>query len=247
MQTFRYNIVSFSQIGKRLRNEDHLITGSIGDISFFMVCDGVGGQANGDIASRLVCLTFQDFFKDHANREINESYMEEALAKIRVAFEAHISRHPKSQQMATTLTLAILHPAGVSMFHLGDSRIYYFRNGKICYQTRDHSLINELIDNNIITTEEANGSNQNHIITRAVSSISSQSAHPSYHLQSDVQIGDTIFLCTDGVTESLSAGALIDLFTEHPDITDAAHQIKSICAQHSNDNYSGIIVQISDM
>jgi len=246
MYASRFITNSFSRTGKRSGNEDYLITGTVGEKAFFMVCDGVGGQTSGEVASRLVCETFQRFFYDNPQKEINESFIQEALSVIRASFDAHIRLHPESQQMATTLTLAILHPAGISMAHLGDSRIYYFRNGKILYQTRDHSLINELLDNDIISIEEAQNSNQKHVITRAVSAMSSQSAHPSYHLQTDVQTGDLIFLCSDGVTESLSPDALATIFKQDPDISDAIHRIESTCAQYSHDNHTGIIVQIID-
>ena len=234
-------------MGKRSGNEDFLITGAMGSKSFFMVCDGVGGQANGEVASRLACETFRQFFEENAHKEINESFVIEAISVIQTAFNAHISQNPESQQMATTLTLALIHPQGISLTHLGDSRIYYVRKGHILYQTRDHSLLNELLDKDIITPEEALSFKQKNIITRAVSAMSSQSAHPSYFLQTDVHIDDFLFLCTDGVTESLSADQLTHIFTDHPVIPDAVQAIEAACAQHSDDNHTGILVQIVDI
>ena len=247
MSTFSYKSLSFSHIGKRSGNEDYLITGTLGNKAFFMVCDGVGGQDQGEVASKLACESFKRFFEENAHKEIDELFVQEAISFIRADFEAHINQHPQAQQMATTLTLALLHPAGISFTHLGDSRIYYFRNGDIQYQTRDHSLINELIDKEIISWEEAQNSGQKHVITRAISATSSQSAHPSYHLQTDVQIGDIIFLCTDGVTENLSAHSLAQIVRNHQIISNIIEPIETTCAQFSNDNYSGILIQITDI
>ena len=247
MQTTPYKSVSFSHTGKRSGNEDYLVTGTVGAKSFFMVCDGVGGQDKGEVASRLACETFQRFFEENIHQEINESFIHQAISTIQAAFDAYIAQHPDAQQMATTLTLALLHPAGASMAHLGDSRIYYIRNGSILFQTRDHSLVNELLDKDIITLEEAQTSRQKHIITRAISAVSSQSAHPSYHLITDIQPGDIFFLCTDGVTESLSADALANIFRDHSCISEATRMIESSCARCSHDNHSGIIVQIIDV
>jgi protein phosphatase len=148
--------------------------------------------------------------------------------------------------MATTLTLAIYHPKGITMAHLGDSRIYYFRNNSILYQTRDHNLVNELVDNDIITPEEAHNSAQKHIITRAISAVASQSANPSCHLQADVQTGDLLFLCTDGVTESLSGDALSGIIRTHQHISEMIVAVEAACALNSDDNHSGIIIQIVD-
>ena len=209
-----------------------------------MVCDGVGGQDKGEVASSLACESFHHFFEENAHKEIDQTFIHEAISTIQAAFNAYISQHPEASQMATTLTLAILHPHGISMSHLGDSRIYYFRNGAILYQTRDHNLVNELIDNDIITPDEARHSTQKHIITRAVSAVASQSANPSYHLQTDLQTGDLLLLCTDGVTESLSSDALTHLCTLHPHLSDLTQAIEAACAQHSHDNHSAMIVQI---
>ena len=115
MHTTPYKSISFSHTGKRSGNEDCLVTGTVGNKVFFMVCDGVGGQDKGEVASSLACESFQRFFEENAHKEIDQSFIHEAISSIQAAFNAYISQHPEASQMATTLTLAILHPHGISM------------------------------------------------------------------------------------------------------------------------------------
>ena len=102
--------------------------------------------------------------------------------------------------MATTLTMVSVGASGITLAHIGDSRIYQFRQGEIIYQTEDHSLVNSLVKLGKISKEEALTHPQKNVIIRAIQG----SEHPTEAdvvLLKDIQAGDYFFMCTDGVLE----------------------------------------------
>jgi protein phosphatase len=241
-----FDFFSFTNIGYRPNNEDYILNGAIGDRSFFIVCDGVGGEACGEIASSLACNTFAGFFQKNASMTVSKDYFQQALDHIENTFDQYIAGHPETAGMATTLVLLLFDGHSAFIIHVGDSRAYQIRESRIVFQTHDHSLVNQLLDKDIITQEEAEKSTQKHVLTRAIQGKEIKEAKASF-IQVDVKPDDCFFLCTDGVLESISNRQLLDILSKGDTLKEKADAIEKQCSENSRDNYSGYLIQVQSI
>ena len=149
--------------------------------------------------------------------------------------------------MATTLTFACFHDEGCTLAHIGDSRIYQFRKGKgIIYRSEDHSLVNSMVHNGIITPDEALDNPQRHVITRYMESVDSdQNRCMATVLNTkDVREGDYFLLCTDGVCNQVDDDEITDILF-NDDMSDEVKMstIAQMCTD-SDDNNTAILIPI---
>jgi protein phosphatase len=229
--------VSFTDRCKRDNNED--FAGSNRNQEF-VVCDGVGGRQKGEIASEIVAKTFLKAY------QLGEVPIEKTLAAAESNITDFIRENPDSMGMATTLAYLKVFDHGVLLAWIGDSRIYQFRNNRIVYQTRDHSWVNEALDQGIITQAEAPNHPKSNVITRAIVGSHNPTEIESVFI-TDVQADDYFFLCSDGVLETWTNEELIALFAENQGTEAIAQKIKLECQSHSKDNSTGIVFQISSI
>jgi protein phosphatase len=163
-----------------------------------------------------------------------------------VHFDTYTSEHPEAMGMATTMTMLYVGTNGITLAHIGDSRIYHFRDGEILYQSEDHSLVNSLVKLNKITPEEAFTHPQRNVILRAIQGTSRCTAADVVLIE-DVQPGDYFFLCTDGLLENFTNEALASVFKKQV----ASEVIKDIlmesCDGKTRDNYSFYIIPIHNV
>jgi len=228
------NADSYSGIGKRANNEDSYVQSS----SFFIVCDGVGGAEKGEIASNIVSEVFKKEFSQNF-----DASCEDVLRIAEFKLSEHIELHPDSLGMATTLTFSKIQNDGLLVAWVGDSRIYQFRNGKIIFQTADHSWVNEAVKAGILTPEEAVGHPKSNIITRAIQG-NHKPVEIDVELIEDVCHDDFIFHCSDGVLEAWTNEELEALFTEITDLKSILLKIERKCSELSRDNNTAILYQI---
>ena len=168
----------FSELGQKPNQEDALYPAlghATSTTHVFVVCDGMGGHAHGEVASSCVaqaigqhttlpkpCSTQQ--MEQHFNEGLAEAYRQ--LDTLDKQFG---DCNGGKATMGTTLTFLAICTDGILLAHIGDSRIYQFRQGKgVVYQTRDHSLVNDLIAAGELTEAEARTCPQRNVITRAV-------------------------------------------------------------------------------
>ena len=124
---------------------------------FFIVCDGVGGQDKGEVASSLENFDWNEEFTNAAFAEV----LDEAYNAL-----DHQATNANNG-MATTFTLVVFHTGGVAMAHIGDSRIYHVREHEgIIYRSSDHSLVNNLVHRGVLTPQQASVDPRRNIITR---------------------------------------------------------------------------------
>jgi len=151
---------SINEIGERLNNEDALFPHNeevSANHRLFIVCDGVGGSKKGEIASALACESIRSYFKSfiHPQQEFRTDFIKKAVYYTEICFDEYLMENPSSKGMATTLSMLYIAPNGVFIAHAGDCRVYHIRNGKILYQTEDHSLVNSLVKTGRIQPAEA--------------------------------------------------------------------------------------------
>jgi PPM family protein phosphatase len=195
-----------SDVGRvRQLNEDHFLIDH--DLSLYLVCDGMGGHAAGDVASKTAAETVRSYLSQR--RDVltgvirGDSPPDEAAALLRHGIQSASAKihelgqkDTKQRGMGTTCTaLLVLGGKGV-MGHVGDSRLYLARGGRVYQLSEDHTFINEALRRGMMTPEQAAQSVHQNVVTRAVG------PSPSVLVDTlvfDILPGDTLLLCSDGL------------------------------------------------
>jgi protein phosphatase len=236
--------------GKRNNNEDFIYPLSESAHSgqrFFMVCDGVGGAEKGEIASALVCESFHSFFNTFFEEDDpSEEFITRAVRYAESCFDEYIVLHPEANKMATTLTFLYIGTSGITIAHIGDSRIYQLREGKIIRATEDHSLVNSWVQLGKITKKEALRHPQKNVITRAIMG-SEQPTYADVELITDIQPGDYFFMCTDGVSDCFTDEQLETVFSYGVCAESIKNTIVQGCADEARDNFSFYILPVQSV
>lgn len=237
---------SFRQIGQRQNQEDARFPDlDVADNTFFVVCDGVGGNEAGEVASNTVCESLGRNIWEMVTRG---PFTNEVLARVlKLAYkDLKDVRNEECQNMATTMTMLVFHEGGVTMSHIGDSRIYQFRKGKgIYYRSKDHSLVQELVSVGQLTEEQARSHPQSNIITRCMSANREDDCPATTLSTTDIKEGDIFLLCTDGVLSEITDTELTELF-----LFDGATDEEKMCrlseiCKNSSDNNTAIMVSVN--
>ncbi|MBR0112561.1 MAG: Stp1/IreP family PP2C-type Ser/Thr phosphatase [Clostridia bacterium] len=207
-----------TDIGKqRENNQDSYSFGEIvPGVCYAVVCDGMGGAAEGAVASRKcseivrerLTAGYFDGMSDNMTKSLLTSAIEYANRQI---YSLSLSDE-KYEGMGTTVVAAIITKSSVYISHAGDSRAYLINPGRNIMQlTRDHSVVQRMVEDGTITAAQAVDHPKKHLITRAVG------VDPEVRTdfcQEEVEQGDIILLCTDGLTNYLSIGFLAELSGE---------------------------------
>lgn len=246
MKITLYAPVSLNERGQRIKNEDCIYPSYMPVVDtanqVFIVCDGVGGTAKGEVASLITCNTLGKYLVNRTN--ITEKDIKVALQNTENKISTYVKNNPESDGMATTLTLFVAYDKGVLLAHIGDSRIYHIRDGSVLYKTTDHSLVNEWVKANIITETAALTHPKRNVITRVVGRNDPQADIQSIR---DIQAEDYFFLCTDGILEGINEKELLKLLSrEDVDNKEKMRQVKAACHLYSKDNYSAYLLQVKN-
>ncbi|MGA0555885.1 protein phosphatase 2C domain-containing protein [Larkinella sp. VNQ87] len=238
--------LGYSYLGGRSNNEDAIFPGAeeaTRHQPWFMVCDGVGGAARGEIASHIATESFNDYFIQNQPDVPTPAYIQSALDYVQAQFDDYLNRHPEAQGMATTLTLLYLHEAGATVAHIGDSRVYHLRNGRVIWRTEDHSLVNQLLKAGVISQEEAREHPQRNVIERAIQG-NTKPVKAAVQVLNDIQPGDYFFLCTDGVLERVSDQLLENVLGGQASNEQKKQTLIDCCQGNTKDNFSAYLIQI---
>ncbi len=235
--------------GGRQNNEDSIypLPETVGsNKKLFLVCDGVGGSEKGEVASSLACESFQTFFSAFLDGEPTKEFIDRAIRYTEARFDSYVNDHPEARGMATTLTMVSVGTLGVMLAHVGDSRIYQFRNGKILYETKDHSLVNSLVEMGKISKEEALTHPQKNVIIRAIQG-TEKPTEVDVALLKDVMAGDYFFMCTDGILERLNDESLSDIFSTYKNPEEIKDAIMASCCGKTRDNFSFYVLPVQSV
>ncbi|MHB8635190.1 MAG: PP2C family protein-serine/threonine phosphatase [Fimbriimonadaceae bacterium] len=221
--------------------EDDAVLATRGAI--YLVCDGMGGAAAGQIASELTAKTFIDVYLHHPSD--NPQIAMAAAVSAANRFVLDVSRAvPSRQGMGTTLSGLILIQDKAYVVQVGDSRVYRLREGELEQLTEDHSWIAEALKLRMITPEEAATHPYKSVITRAVGTEGDLAPDLFVH---ELAVGDTFLLCSDGVTGHVSDTTLRYVLGEH-DPASAAWRIVGLALQNGgSDNATVMIVRIDSL
>lgn len=213
---FRLYMAGLSDTGVvRDHNEDYIAWDE--GFGLAVLADGMGGHKAGDVASRLCVETLRDVLlpalgkpmRVRANKGMSRhaTLVRRAVGKANgVVFDA-AQNDPAYRGMGTTLVMALFYDGKVVVAHVGDSRLYRLRSGKLAALTADHSLVQQMLDQGAIDEDEARNSPYAHVITQAVG-VSDKLAAEVQEL--DAQPGDIYLLCSDGLTDMLDDADIRD-------------------------------------
>lgn len=235
--------------GKRLNNEDSIFPAPESDFRdqrLYIVCDGVGGAEKGEVASHLACESINAYFKAfiRSREMVDEAFIQKSIEYTETQFENYLSGHPEARGMATTLTLAYFGKSRITIAHIGDSRIYQIRQGKILHKTDDHSLVNLLIKTGQLTPQAAKTYPKRNVILKAIQGPQNPAQAEVAEL-TNIQAGDYILLCTDGVLEKIDDDELSAIFRKGGTNTNEIKEmITNICQEKSRDNFSFYLIPI---
>ncbi|MFQ5822659.1 MAG: Stp1/IreP family PP2C-type Ser/Thr phosphatase [bacterium] len=214
---------AFSDVGKiRKFNEDSYYISQ--DENLIIVCDGMGGQVAGGLASKIAVETIKDVFyglqEEQLVKIISDIDLKLGLSTRRLVAAVRIanrrlfkiaSKFPQLRGMGTTVAALTFDKSAAAMVHVGDSRIFRISDGEILQLTEDHSWLNELIEDNEINEEQIETFGQKNVITRALGTGPSIKidTHSEKYKKDDIYI-----LCTDGLHNSVESEEIKRLFQE---------------------------------
>jgi protein phosphatase len=238
----------------RTNNEDNF--GYDTRYGLFVVCDGMGGQAAGEVASKMGVDTILEYFRK-AGGETGKYPVEgqplegvseraNALASSirranRSIFEA-ASKNAGHAGMGSTVVAAMVKGNFLSIAHVGDSRIYLIRKDSIQQLTNDHSLVMEQVRRGLITQEEAEKSNMQNIIIRALGSEETVEADVDDMV---AQPGDILLLASDGLTKYVKDPALLKIIRSAPTLEQACDRlIQAAKDAGGDDNITCVLVRV---
>jgi PPM family protein phosphatase len=235
-----FQVAALTDVGRvRTGNEDSF--GHCLDAGVFVVCDGMGGAAAGEIASRLAVDTLLERMCGAAANGNRKKSLEEAIAAANRVVHAHASGDASLSGMGTTLVAAAIKGSRALIGHVGDSRCYLFRAGRLSRLTHDHSLVDEQVRLGNMTAEEAELSPFKNVITRAIGTQDEVEAEID---EQNLKPGDMLLLCSDGLTREVPEEGIAAILSK-AGTTEALCQqlIDAANAAGSHDNVTAILVR----
>lgn len=240
---YRYLTGWCSERGRRPTNQDAATADS--DLGFVVVADGMGGAAAGDRASRIAVETtaaqLAARLKTTAPGDL-AGLLADLVAAANGAVHAAAEARPDLRGMGTTLVVAAFRGDRCGVAHVGDSRAYLVREGRLIRLSRDHSLVQARVDAGLISAEEARHQVDRNVITRAVGV--EAEVTPDIVVE-DVRPGDLLVLTTDGVHAFLSPEALLRAAVSDAPGKAAARLVEHALATGSNDNATAALVRVT--
>jgi PPM family protein phosphatase len=223
---------------RRRRNEDAYVCAP----PLFAVADGMGGAQAGEVASGLAAAVLEEGAGDERGEERVASLIQEANRRV---FQRS-NEDATTSGMGTTMTVALVDSSGrtIAFGHVGDSRAYRVRDGRLEQLTDDHSLVGELVRSGKLSPEEAETHPQRSVITRALGT------EPDVDVDTftvEAQPDDLYLLCSDGLTDMISADEIFAVLDGSDDLEVAARAlIEAANAGGGEDNITVVLFQIGD-
>jgi serine/threonine protein phosphatase PrpC len=223
---------------KRRRNEDEYVVAP----PLFAIADGMGGAQAGELASSLAAGAVRD---DERVSGSGERRVAELIQEANRRVYQRSSQDASASGMGTTMTVALVEDGAVVFGHVGDSRAYLIRDGRLEQLTEDHSLVAELVRSGKLSPEEAGTHPQRSVITRALGT------DPDVDVDTfsiPTHAGDLFMLCSDGLTSMVEDGAILEAAEKNRDDLQSAVKalIRAANRGGGEDNITVVLFEIGD-
>jgi PPM family protein phosphatase len=244
--------VGLSHVGRqRQHNEDSFLVAD--QANLFVVADGMGGHAAGEIASRIAVDSISEFilhtkeddgtwphaYDEKFRRSTNRLMAAVRLSNTRV-LEA-MRKDARLRGMGTTVVACMAEEGVVSVAHVGDSRAYMIREGQLTRLTNDHSWVFEQVQAGMLTEAEAEKHPLRNVITRALGGALQVSPDAA---EVESKAGDVYLLCSDGLTGMVSEEDILKLVTASDDLDNACQKLIDTANERGGlDNVTAILVK----
>ena len=211
---------------------------------FFIVADGMGGHAGGEQASRIATQEIAAFLGTYwESEQSTPKLLEDALWEANKAIIQDQQQHPERSDMGTTVVAVIFRNPEPWCGHVGDSRLYRFRESELQQITDDHTWVARAIKLGDLTEEEARNHPYRHILSRC---LGRDDLHKVDVQQLDVKLGDRLLLCSDGLTEELN-NYTIAAYLRNFEIEAASQSlITAAKEQGGHDNITVVMVDLEE-
>jgi PPM family protein phosphatase len=217
----------------------------------FLVADGVGGHKAGEVASGLTVKNIEDFLlntlKRFSNLQANEEQgalreLQNALFQADSRIFEETAKHPEWLGMGTTLTMAFAVNWRLFVAHAGDSRCYLHSGGRLQQITQDHTMTAEMVRQGILSSQDQANHPWRHVVTNIIGGSEPEVRVELHSL--DLHVADTILLCSDGLTNMVSAEQIAAILQEQINPRRACECLVSDAnKQGGNDNITAIVAQ----
>ena len=229
----------------RGQNEDNIAV--VPEAGLAVVADGMGGHQAGEVASKLAVEVItqhiiETLVDSAANGAVEIKSVGDAIQLANRAIYEHARNQPEYAGMGSTVVVTLFYDDKLCVGHVGDSRLYRFRNSLLEQITQDHSVVQELVSRGLVTAEEARQSVNKNLVTRALGVDPVVTPDISEHaLQDD----DIYLLCSDGLNDVLADGDIEMMLIEHRrQLEDAVrHMIDMANDRGGPDNISVILIR----
>lgn len=232
---------------KRSTNQDSFSYGQLdgGAVTWAVVCDGMGGMAAGNIASATAVEVISGSFENNLSPKSNASVVRNLLKSSIESANARVYNLALEKEeyrgMGTTVVAVVIIKGVAYIAHAGDSRAYFYSNNQLTQITTDHSVVQTLIEKGQLTEEEAKNHPNKNVITRALGVASYIDIDFE---EIEVSQGDSLLLCTDGLTNCID-DELIKLASSDNDFATLAERLVELANQNGGyDNITAVAVKI---
>jgi serine/threonine protein phosphatase PrpC len=250
----------YTNVGQRRKiNQDSLLTMqavkvNVSDpfpLGLYVVADGMGGQAAGEVASGLVVSVLAhhaqtELFKQFVEETVNDTAIEEWLRRsLEAANQAVLQgRATRQNDMGSTLVVAVVLDCDVFIAHAGDSRAYRVNiDGELERLTLDHSLVEQLVLARQITASEARTHKRRNIVYRTMGEKESLEVEVKRHI---LEVGDRLVLCSDGLNSMIEDADIAAITRKAPSVMDAARLLVNAANEAGGeDNITAVVVEVA--
>jgi PPM family protein phosphatase len=228
---------------RRSNNEDAFIISP--ELGFCLAADGMGGAAAGELASKIFADTVLEIFADTTDQSEKE-----ILYRVKKAFSFanekildDATQNPNHEGMGCTAELLAFFEDGFALGHVGDSRTYRFRNGQLRQLTQDHTIVQQQIEEGLISSENIRNHPLRNIILRA---LGQERELALDLLRGKILPGDLFLLCSDGLTDMVQDDQIQEILSSDIDIHRKADKlVESAKAAGGKDNITVVLVAIA--
>jgi len=249
----KLDAAEFTDTGRVRDHNEDAIGGNV-DAGLFVLADGMGGYNAGEVASSIAVKTVLELASEACTREDRSApeadtglmrqtiVLRDAITRANKIIHQTAQSQSSCEGMGTTIVACLFFDDRISIAHVGDSRLYRFRQGLLEQVTMDHSLLQELVDRGFYTREEAERSTNRNYVTRALG----VEANVEVELQEvQVQPGDVYLLCSDGLPDMVDDDDIhLTISTFNANLSTVGQQLVQLSNDHGGkDNISVMLVR----